>query len=72
LKTDLKDVIETVSESFEDLPMENDLIKNNKTIIENYLNSKIELYPSFDRILRTAIIPTNNISSEKTNTSSKL
>jgi hypothetical protein len=71
LKNDLKDVIDTVSELFEDLPTKHPLVKNNQTIIENYLNSEIDLHPSLNMMLRTSIIPTNSIDPVKTNTSSK-
>ncbi|KAI7893343.1 uncharacterized protein EV154DRAFT_501727 [Mucor mucedo] len=69
LKTDLKDVIDTVSELFDELPKKNVLIRSSKNIIETYLNSDIELHSSIDGMLRAAIIPSINISSKKTNTS---
>lgn len=72
LKTDLKDVIDTVSELFDELPMKNIHIQSSKIIIETYLNSDIELHSSIDSMLRASIIPTINVSSKKTNTSSKL
>lgn len=72
LKTDLKDVIDTVSELFDALPTNNPQIQNSKNIIETYLNSDIELHSSIDSMLRAAIIPSINISSKKTNTSSTL
>lgn len=72
LKTDLKDVVDTVAELFDELPMNNIQIQNSKNIIETYLNSDIELHLSIDSMLRTSIIPTINVSSKKTNTSSKL
>lgn len=71
LKTDLKDVIDSVSELFEDLPLTNSLVKANKIIIDDYLKGDLQLYSSMDKMLRTAIIPTTLIDSEKTKTSSK-
>jgi hypothetical protein len=71
LKTDLKDVTDTVSELFEDLPSSNAFIDSNKNIIEDYLKSDLELHPSMDRMLRTAIIPTTLIDSEKSKISCK-
>ncbi|KAI9478245.1 MAG: hypothetical protein EXX96DRAFT_570148 [Benjaminiella poitrasii] len=70
LKNDLKDVIETVAGLFEELPASHPYIKNNQTIIENYLNSQLTIYPSLNSILRTAIIPTTEISPNKTKVSS--
>lgn len=72
LKADLKDVIDTVSDLFEELPTGNILIEKNKNIIQTYLDSDLELYSSIDSMLRTSIIPTTNIPCEKTKISSKL
>lgn len=71
LKNDLKDVIDTVSELFAELSMKHPLVKNNQTIIENYLNSEIDVHPSLNMMLRTSVIPTNTIDPVKTNTSGK-
>ncbi|KAI7905962.1 uncharacterized protein BX663DRAFT_483630 [Cokeromyces recurvatus] len=72
LKNDLKDAVDTVSDLFENLPTSHPYIRNNQKIIENYLFSQLTIYPSLDSILRAAIIPTIDIDSKKTNTSSVL
>lgn len=72
LKADLKDVVDTVSDLFEELPVDNPLVENNKNIIQAYLNSDLGLHSSIDSMLRTAIIPTMNIPCKKTKISSKL
>ncbi|KAI8080754.1 uncharacterized protein B0P05DRAFT_72267 [Gilbertella persicaria] len=69
LKNDLKDVVETVSTLFSDLPTRHPLIKNNQRVIDDYLNSSIEFRSSLDVMLRDAIIPANPIDPSKTNTS---
>ncbi|KAI9260891.1 hypothetical protein EDC94DRAFT_610142 [Helicostylum pulchrum] len=66
LKADLKDVIDTVSDLFEELPVDNVLVENNKNVIQAYLNSDLGLHYSVDSMLRTSIIPTMNIPCEKT------
>lgn len=72
LKTDLKDVIDTVSDLFEELPTNNPLIESNKSIIEAYLNSDLELHSSIDSMLRTSIIPAMSLPYKKVKISSKL
>lgn len=72
MKVDLKDVVEAITDLFEELPITNPLVRSNKDIIEAYLDSDLELHPSIDSVLRTAIIPTIDINPEKTNTSCKL
>lgn len=69
LKSDLKDVIEAITDLFEDLPLTNSMVKSNKDAIESYLNSDIELSSSLDRVLRTAILPITDISAKKSGTS---
>lgn len=70
LKNDLKDVVETVSDLFDELDTnQHAQVKDNKKIIEEYLNSRIELHSSFDMMLRTAIIPTVEINPKKTDIS---
>ncbi|KAG1115147.1 hypothetical protein G6F42_014009 [Rhizopus arrhizus] len=69
-KNDLKDVVETVSDLFDELDTnQHAQVKDNKKIIEEYLNSRIELHSSFDMMLRTAIIPTVEINPKKTDIS---
>ncbi|CEP06985.1 hypothetical protein, partial, partial [Parasitella parasitica] len=67
LKNDLKDVVETVSSLFDDLDTkEHANMKNNERIIHDYLCSNLEMHSSLDSMLRTAIIPTVDIDSQKT------
>ncbi|KAI9264814.1 hypothetical protein BY458DRAFT_513660 [Sporodiniella umbellata] len=67
LKGDLKDVIDTVSEYFEQIPSsQKHVIDANKTVIENYLDSDLELSSnSTDSICRKALIPTVPIDAQK-------
>lgn len=71
LKNDLKDVFETVSELYEELESQDISVKNNQTVIENYLNGDITIQPSFNMMLRTAIIPTRDIDGKKSKISGK-
>ncbi|KAK4510606.1 uncharacterized protein ATC70_005037 [Mucor velutinosus] len=71
LKNDLKGVVETVSRLFEELDTKQHVqVRNNKKIIEDYLDSPIELHSSFDMMLRAAIIPAVDIDPKKTDISS--
>ncbi|OBZ89568.1 Histone transcription regulator 3 [Choanephora cucurbitarum] len=65
LKNDLKDVVETVSTLFEDLPIKHPQVKNNHKIIDDYLNSKIEFRTSLDMMTRDAIISANPLDPAK-------
>lgn len=70
LKNDLKGVVETVSDLFDELDTEQHVqVRNNKKIIEDYLDSQIQLHSSFDMMLRAAIIPTSEIEPKKTDIS---
>ncbi|KAI8967147.1 hypothetical protein BDF20DRAFT_901944, partial [Mycotypha africana] len=70
LKADLKDVVDTVSEHFEELsPKGHPWIKQNADRIEAYLKRGIRFHSSFDQVKRTAILPTVEICPEKTHTS---
>ncbi|KAI8378602.1 hypothetical protein BD560DRAFT_389864 [Blakeslea trispora] len=69
LKNDLKDVVETVSLLFEDLPINHPQVKNNHKIIDDYLDSRIEFRASLDMMTRDAIIPANPLDPIKTNLS---
>ncbi|GAN06215.1 hypothetical protein MAM1_0115c05695 [Mucor ambiguus] len=67
LKNDLKGVVETVSHLFEELDTKKHVqVRNNKKIIEDYLDSQIQLHSSFDTMIRAAIIPTVDIDPKKT------
>lgn len=73
LKNDLKDVIDTVSDLFEELDTKDHIqLKTNEKIINDYLNSELELHPSLNMILRTSIIPTTEIDPKKSNISTVL
>lgn len=70
LKNDLKVVVETVSRLFEELDTKKNIqVRSNKKIIEDYLDSPIQLHASFGTMLRAAIIPTVHIDPKKTDIS---
>ncbi|KAL9554649.1 hypothetical protein MBANPS3_002732 [Mucor bainieri] len=70
LKNDLKGVVETVSRLFEELDTDSHAqVRNNKKIIEDYLDSHIQLHASFDAMLRAAILPTVDLDPHKTDIS---
>lgn len=73
LKNDLKDVIDTVSNLFEELDTKDHIqLQTNEKIINDYLNSELELHPSLNMILRTSIIPTTELDPKKSNISTVL
>ncbi|CAO3660434.1 unnamed protein product [Rhizopus stolonifer] len=72
LKADLKDVIDTVSEHFEQLPSseKQTAISSNKKVIENYLDGDLDLSSRFTgSIYRKTLIPTVPIDAKKNNIS---
>lgn len=71
LKNDLKDVVETVSDLFEEMRTDDNTINSNLTVLENYLNSDISIHSSFDKMLRSTIIPAREVDQKKSGVSSK-
>lgn len=72
LKADLKDVIDTVSEHFEQLPSseKQTAINSNKKVIKNYLDGDLDLSSNFvGSIYRKTLIPTVPIDAKKNNIS---
>lgn len=74
LKGDLKEVVEAVSDLFEELPKVDNQspLHFNRTIIKNHLNRDISLSSSISSLYRKTLIPTVPIDGKKHNISRKL
>ncbi|CEI91811.1 hypothetical protein RMCBS344292_06089 [Rhizopus microsporus] len=74
LKGDLKEVVEAVSDLFEELPKVNNQspLHFNRTIIKNHLDRDISLSSSISGLYRKTLIPTVPIDGKKHNISRKL
>ncbi|KAI8985349.1 hypothetical protein BDB01DRAFT_787727 [Pilobolus umbonatus] len=57
LKNDLKDVIDYLSDFFQDLPLKHPHVQRNKNLIDNWLDSEITIHPSLTSMLRDAAFP---------------
>lgn len=71
LKGDLKDVVDAVSDLFEQLPEKQIIIDSNKKVIEDYMNSDLNLSLSINSIYRKTLIPILPVDRKKNNISCK-